>query len=196
MSLSEELVETFRRLFAEAEAAGETDANAMNLATVRDDGRPASRIVLMKQFDAQGVVFYTNLLSDKGVQLHLNPHAALCFHWKRLRDGVQVSFEGRVERVSDSEADAYFHSRPRDSQLGAWASLQSQVLPDRSVFDARFAEAEARFGSGLVTRPPHWSGLRLVPDRVEFWYGVPYRLHERHRHEWRDGVWHASLLFP
>lgn len=194
--LSEELVQTFQRLMAEAEAAGETDANAMSLATAQADGRVSSRIVLMKQLDARGFVFYTNLDSDKGRQLRAHPRAALCFHWKKLRDGVQVRVEGRVDAVAEAEADAYFASRPRESQLGAWASLQSQTLPDRGTFEARYAEAEQRYANAPVPRPPHWSGQRVVPDLIEFWYGVPFRLHERHRHEWRDGAWQFRLLYP
>ncbi len=194
--LSTELVQTFHRLMADAEAAGESDANAMNLATTQRDGRVSSRIVLMKQLDERGFVFYTNLDSDKGRQLRAHPRAALCFHWKKLRDGVQVRVEGRVETVADAEADAYFASRPRESQLGAWASLQSQTLPDRATFETRCAEAEQRYANAPVPRPPHWSGQRVVPDLIEFWYGVPFRLHERHRHEWRDGVWQLRLLYP
>ena len=196
MMLTEELVQTFQRLMAEAEAAGETDANAMSLSTAQADGRVSSRIVLMKQLDRRGFVFYTNLDSDKGRQLRAHPRAALCFHWKRLRDGVQVRVEGRVDTVADAEADAYFASRPRESQLGAWASLQSQTLPDRATFEARYAEAEQRYANAPVPRPPHWSGQRVVPDLIEFWYGVPFRLHERHRHEWRDGAWQSRLLYP
>ena len=194
--LSDELVQTFQRLMADAEAAGETDANAMSLATTQADGRVSSRIVLMKQLDARGFVFYTNLDSVKGRQLRAHPRAALCFHWKKLRDGVQVRVEGRVETVADAEADAYFASRPRESQLGAWASLQSQTLPDRGTFEARYAEVEQRYANAPVPRPPHWSGRRVVPDLIEFWYGVPFRLHERHRHEWRDGAWQFRLLYP
>jgi pyridoxamine 5'-phosphate oxidase len=194
--LPEELVQTFQRLMAEAESAGEADANAMNLATTQADGRVSSRIVLMKQLDTRGFVFYTNLDSDKGRQLHAHPRAALCFHWKKLRDGVQVRVEGRVETVADVEADAYFASRPRESQIGAWASLQSQTLPDRATFEARFAEFEQRYANLPVPRPPHWSGQCVVPDLIEFWFGVPFRLHERHRHEWRDGAWQFRLLYP
>ncbi|HWT15235.1 MAG TPA: pyridoxamine 5'-phosphate oxidase [Patescibacteria group bacterium] len=194
--LSDEILNTFHHLMAEARAAGESDANAMNLATAEVAGRVSSRMVLLKSADARGFAFYTNLDSDKGRQLRAHPRAALCFHWKRLRDGVQVRIEGAVERVDDDEADAYFVTRPRESQLGAWASLQSQTLPDRATFDERYAEAEQRFANAPVLRPPHWSGLRVVPDLVEFWYGVPFRLHERHRHEWRDGAWQQRLLYP
>ena len=194
--LSDEILNTFHHLMAQARAAGESDANAMNLATAEVAGRVSSRMVLLKSADARGFAFYTNLDSDKGRQLRAHPRAALCFHWKRLRDGVQVRIEGAVERVDDDEADAYFVTRPRESQLGAWASLQSQTLPDRATFDERYAEAEQRFANAPVLRPPHWSGLRVVPDLVEFWYGVPFRLHERHRHEWRDGAWQQRLLYP
>ncbi len=194
--LSAEILSTFHRLMAEAQAAGEPDANAMNLASAEAGGRVSSRMLLLKTADARGFTFYTNLDSDKGRQLHAHPRAAMCFHWKHLRDGVQVRIEGRVEAVDDAEADAYFATRPRESQLGAWASLQSQTLPDRATFEQRFADADQRYANAPVTRPPHWSGLRLVPDMVEFWYGVPFRLHERHRHEWREGAWHHRLLYP
>lgn len=191
-----ELVARLRALLAEAEAAGEPEPNAMSLASLRLDGRISSRIVLMKALDERGIAFYTNLDSDKGRQLLAHPRAALCFHWKQLRDGVQVRVEGRVERVDDAEADAYFATRPRESQLGAWASLQSQTLPDRATFDARFRDCEQRYAGAAVPRPPHWSGLRVVPDLVEFWFGAAFRLHERQRHEWRDGQWRQRLLFP
>ncbi len=194
--LSDELLSTFQRLMAEAEAAGESDANAMNLATTQADGRVSSRIVLLKGLDPRGFTFYTNLDSDKGRQLRAHPRAALCFHWKRLRDGVQVRVEGQVEPVTDEAADAYFATRPRESQLGAWASLQSQTLPDRATFEQRFAEVEQRYANAPVPRPPHWSGRCVRPDLIEFWFGVRFRLHERHRHEWRDGAWHYRLLYP
>lgn len=194
--LPEAVVATFESLMAEARAAGENDANAMNLATAQPDGRVSSRIVLMKAIDTRGLVFYTNIESDKGRQLRAHPRAALCFHWKTLRDGVQVRFEGQVSPVADAEADAYFATRPRASQIGAWASFQSQTLPDRETFEQRCAEFDEQFAGREVTRPPHWSGLRLAPDLVEFWYGVQFRLHERHRHEWCGGAWSERLLYP
>lgn len=194
--LPDTVVATFESLMAQARAAGESDANAMNLATAQPDGRVSSRVVLMKAIDTRGLVFYTNLESDKGRQLQANPRAALCFHWKALRDGVQVRFEGGVVAVTDAEADAYFATRPRASQIGAWASFQSQTLPDRDTFEQRCAAFDEQFAGREVTRPRHWSGLRLVPDLVEFWYGVQFRLHERHRHEWRDGAWSERLLYP
>ena len=194
--LTPQIVQTLRDLMAAAKVAGEPEPSAMNLATMQADGRVSSRIVLLKAIDARGLVFYTNLHSDKGRQLQAHPRAALCFHWKHLRDGVQARFEGSVGQVDDADADAYFATRPRESQLGAWASLQSQTLPDRATFEQRYAEAERRFDAGAVPRPPHWSGLRVQPDLVEFWYGAEFRLHERHRHEWIDGAWRERLLYP
>ena len=194
--LSTEIVQTLRDLIAAATAAGETEPHAMNLATMQADGRVSSRIVLLKALDTRGLAFYTNLHSDKGRQLQAHPRAALCFHWKRLGEGVQVRVEGEVVAVDEVEADNYFATRPRESQLGAWASLQSQTLPDRATFEQRFAQAEQRYAEGPVPRPPHWSGLRVRPDLVEFWYGAEFRLHERHRHEWRDGGWQQRLLYP
>ena len=186
----------FGELLEQARALGDVEPTAMTLATLGDDGRVAARTVLLKAFDERGFVFYTNLDSDKGRQLRAHPRAALCFHWKKLRDGVQVRVEGRVETVADAEADAYFASRPRESQLGAWASLQSEPLPDRETFEARYAEVEARYAGTQVPRPPHWSGYRVVPDAIEFWYGVPYRLHDRHAYRRVDGTWTRGLLYP
>ena len=195
-ALPDDLVAAFRSLMADAAAAGVPDPSAMTLSTLDGHGRVSARVVLLKGVDARGFVFYTNLDSDKGRQLKAHPRAALCFHWPQLREGVQVRVEGSVVGVSDAEADAYFATRPRESQLGAWASLQSQTLPDRSLFEARFAEAERRFAGAAVPRPPHWSGLRVQPDLLEFWFGVAFRLHERHRHELRAGSWHYRLLYP
>jgi pyridoxamine 5'-phosphate oxidase len=194
--LSDAILNTFHELMSAARQAGEPDANAMNLATSEAGGRVSSRMVLLKAADARGFAFYTNLRSDKGRQLHAHPRAALCFHWKHLREGVQVRVEGTVAPVDDAEADAYFATRPRASQVGAWASIQSQTLPDRETFDERCADIEARFHGIDIPRPGHWSGLRVVPDLVEFWYGAAFRLHERHRHEFRDGAWHERLLYP
>ena len=196
-SLPNDLLATFQTLFDEAAAAGEPDRTAMTVATVGDDGRPSARIVLLKAFDARGFVFYTHLDGRKGRELQVHPQAALLFHWPRVRDGVQVRIEGDVEVVSEAEADAYFASRPRGSQLGAWASLQSEVLESRDEFDRRLAEAEREFEDREVPRPPRWSGFRVVPRAVEFWYGAQYRLHERWLHE-RDsaGGWSQRMLYP
>ena len=152
--------------------------------------------MLLKAVDARGFVFYTNFDSRKGRQLAGNPQAALLFHWKMIRDGVQVKIEGTVEPVSAAEADAYFATRPRASQIGAWASLQSQVLPSREVFEQRITEVEQRYEGVDVPRPPHWSGFRVVPEMVEFWYGARYRLHERQRYQRVDGAWQRFMLYP
>lgn len=188
---------TFATLFDEANAAGEPDRTAMTVATATLDARPSARVVLLKAFDTRGFVFYTHMDGRKGGELQANPHAALLFHWPRVRDGVQVRIEGEVETVADVEADAYFASRPRGSQLGAWASKQSETLASRGEFEERLAQAEAKFDGGQVPRPPRWTGFRVRPERIEFWYGAQYRLHERHLYE-RDaaGAWQMRMLFP
>jgi pyridoxamine 5'-phosphate oxidase len=187
---------TFRDLLEEARAAGDPEPTAMTLATSDAEGRPSVRTVLLKGFDERGFVFYTNLNSRKGQQLAVNPQAALLFLWKTLRHQVQVKIEGGVSGVSAEEADAYFSSRPRESQLGAWASLQSETLDARSTLEQRLAELEQRYAGQAVPRPPHWSGFRVDPDLIEFWYGAPHRLHDRHRYERIDGVWRKRLLYP
>lgn len=194
--LGAEALATFRQLLKQAQEAGDPEPTAMTLATSDADGRVSARIVLLKGADERGFVFYTNTLSRKGRALAAHPQAALLFHWKTLRDQVQVRVEGHVAPVSEQEADAYFASRPRASQLGAWASLQSEALPDRATFEARYAGFEHQFDGSDVPRPPHWSGYRLAPDMIEFWYGVPFRLHDRHVYRRHDGVWTAELLYP
>ena len=173
-------------------------ASSMALATASLDARPSLRMVLLKAHDARGFVFYTHLDSHKGQELQANPQAALLFLWRSLREaGIQVRIEGRVEQVADAEADAYFASRPRMSQIGAWASQQSKTLATREEFDARVAEIEARFEGKDVPRPDGWSGLRVVPDRIEFWYGAQFRLHERWCYEaGAEGRWSKRLLYP
>ena len=169
----------------------------MTVASVDAQGRPSARIVLLKHHDAQGFVFYTHLDGRKGHELQAHPQAALLFYWPRVRNGVQVRLEGAVEIVSVAEADAYFASRPRGSQLGAWASQQSQTLDARETFDARLAQVEAEFAGRDVPRPPRWSGFRLRPHAVEFWYAASYRLHQRHLHECdADGTWSQRMLYP
>ena len=194
--LSDDILDTFNGLLAEAKASADPEPTAMTLATVGKGGRPAARTVVLKGLDARGFVFFTNFDSRKGRQLAGNPQAALLFHWKMIREGVQVKVEGTVEPVTAAEADAYFATRPRASQIGAWASLQSQPLPSREVFEQRIAVMEQRFEGVEVPRPPHWSGFRVVPEMVEFWYGARYRLHERHRHERVDGAWRQQMLYP
>ncbi|NIJ68238.1 pyridoxamine 5'-phosphate oxidase [Xanthomonas sp. 60] len=197
-----EALATFATLFEEARGSTEVEPNAMTVATADAHGRPSARTVLLKAFDARGFVFYTHLDSDKGRDLHDNPRAALLFLWRSLREaGIQVRIEGDVEQVDEAEADAYFASRPRLSQIGAWASLQSRTLASREAFDARVAEMEARFQDRDVPRPPGWSGLRVVPARIEFWYGAQFRLHERWCYEaagapGAGGAWSKRMLFP
>lgn len=170
------------------------DANAMNLATVDADGMPNNRMVLLKGVDNEGFVFFTNTQSAKGRELAANPRAALTFHWKSLRRSVRI--RGDVTTVTDAEADAYFATRARASQIGAWASEQSRTMPDLMTLGRRVAETGLRFGIGKVARPPHWSGYRVIPRTIEFWRDRPFRLHERLVFERQDGGWTTRRLFP
>jgi pyridoxamine 5'-phosphate oxidase len=190
----EDPIQIFGQLYQQAVQSIPVDPNAMVLSTVGRDGRPSSRVVLLKGFDARGFTFYTNLESRKGRELKENPFAALCFHWRPLEK--QVRIEGKVEPVSDAEADAYFASRARGSQVGAWASHQSAPLESREVLEARAAEVDARYAGTAVPRPPHWSGLRVVPDRIEFWSSRASRLHARVLYRKVEGGWAAELLNP
>jgi pyridoxamine 5'-phosphate oxidase len=194
--LNSVILGTFVRLLDEAGASGDRDPMAMNLATLDDSGRVFSRIVLLKGVDERGFRFFTNYHSDKGSQLETQPQVALCFHWKQLREGVQVRVEGTVRKLQDEESDAYFASRPRPSQIGAWASLQSQTLPDRDTFERRVAQYESQFENREVTRPPHWGGYVVEPDMLEFWYGAEFRLHERVRWDRHGQTWTSRLLYP
>ncbi len=194
-----QMSEPFRRFaswYAEAVEAIPEDPNAMVLSTVGATGRPSARVVLMKGFDENGFVFYTNLESRKGRELADQPAAALTFHFRPLHRQVRV--EGLVQPVSAQEADRYFATRARGSQLGAWASAQSEVLPSRATLQARLAEVEARYQGQPVPRPPHWSGFRLVPDRMEFWVGRENRLHEREvfSRQGPDAPWTSQHLYP
>ena len=173
---------------------GEPNAHAMTLATTTSEGRPSARAVLLKGLDDRGFVFYTNLESRKSRELLTNPHAALCFMWKSLNR--QVRIEGPVELVSDEEADAYFASRPHHSQIGAWASDQSQPLPSRAELERRVEEFARRFPEGAVPRPPHWSGFRVVPVSIEFWQERPFRLHDRLLFVREGTEWRRERLFP
>jgi pyridoxamine 5'-phosphate oxidase len=185
----------FEDWLAEARRSEPNDPVAMALATADGGGRPSVRMVLLKGHDERGFVFYTNLDSRKGAELGANPHAALLFHWKSLRRQVRV--EGPVEPVGAAEADAYFASRARDSQLGAWASDQSRPLDSRATFEARYEAERARFQGTDVPRPPRWSGWRVMPERIEFWLDRPHRLHERRLFTTTvDGRWSEGLLYP
>ena len=183
----------FRRWLDEA-WQGEPNAHAMTLATTTPDGRPSARAVLLKGLDERGFVFYTNLESRKSTELFANPYAALCFLWKSLDRQVRV--EGAVEQVDDEAADAYFASRPRDSQIGAWASDQSRPLASRAELERRVDEFESRFGAAEVPRPPYWSGFRVVPQRIEFWQERPFRLHDRFLFISEGEGWRREGLFP
>jgi pyridoxamine 5'-phosphate oxidase len=183
----------FTGLFEQAQASGLEEPEAMVLSTVDQDGRPSSRYVLLKEADARGFVFYTNLESRKAHALAANPYAALCFYWP---PETQVRVEGTVERVTDAEADAYFATRPRESQLGAWASKQSSPLDSRATLEQQLEETRARFDGRAVTRPPFWSGYRIVPTAIEFWTRHAARLHDRARFTRENGGWIRTLLYP
>jgi pyridoxamine 5'-phosphate oxidase len=190
-------VARFQRLLASAVALDRAllpEPTAFALATVGPDGQPSVRILLLKGVDEQGFVFYTNLEGRKGRELLAHPRAALCFHWQHLEEQVRV--EGEATTVSDEEADAYFASRARGSQLGAWASLQSRPIEHPGDLERRLAEFEARFAGGPVPRPPHWSGFRVPPARIEFWKNQPSRLHVRHRYTREGEGWRVETLYP
>jgi len=184
----------FDEWLAEARASEPNDPEAMALATADTKGKPSVRMVLLKGHSPNGFLFYTNEHSAKGEQLAGNPSAALLFHWKSLRRQVRV--EGSVERVGAEQADAYFATRARDSQLGAWASDQSRPLDRRETFENRFEEAARRFAGQDVPRPPHWGGYRVIPERIEFWTDRPHRLHERRLFTREGGDWREGLLYP
>jgi pyridoxamine 5'-phosphate oxidase len=180
--------------FARAKEDVTHDPTAVALATTTRAGCPSVRMVLLKAIDERGLVFFTNYDSRKGHELHQNPQAAMCFYWPRIE--VQVRAEGAVEKLSAMDSDAYFNSRARLSQIGAWASQQSTPLPSREILLQRVAEMESRFDGQPIPRPPSWGGFLLVPQRMEFWQGNPGRLHDRLVYEQTDGAWQTSRLFP
>ncbi len=192
--LAPDPIHQFASWFSAAVAAGIPDVNAMSLATTNRDCHPSVRIVLLKGFDEWGLTFFTNYASEKGTEMEVNAHVALVFYWVQLERQVRVT--GTVEKTSRAESLAYFHSRPRGSQLGAWASRQSEVVDARRVLDARLAEMEERFESREVELPAHWGGYRVHPDKVEFWQGRPNRMHDRFRYSRSEGAWAIERLAP
>jgi pyridoxamine 5'-phosphate oxidase len=194
-SLNPNPIKQFDAWFTAAAKAGIHDANAVALATSSPEGRPSVRVVLLKDFDETGFVFYTNYASEKGKQLEKNPRAALVFYWMEVERQIRV--EGTVEKTSREESEQYFHSRPVGAQLGAWASHQSQAIDGRRVLNARLAEMKQRFAEGEIPLPPHWGGYRLRPERIEFWQGRPDRLHDRFRYSLQaNGSWKIDRLAP
>jgi pyridoxamine 5'-phosphate oxidase len=186
--------ERFGAVSAEARQADPAGWDAMCVSTIGADGRPHGRFVLLKGFDRDGFVFYTNLDSRKSAELRANPVAAITFYWPAIQQ--QIRIEGAVTAVTDAEADAYFASRPRGSQIGAWASKQSAPLDDRQTLEDRVAEFERKFEGAPVPRPPNWSGWRVTPDLVEFWIGQPSRLHDRFRYRRSGSAWSCERLYP
>jgi len=195
-SVDADPIKQFARWFTDAEAAGLKLPNAMTLATATADGVPSARVVLLKEFDAEGFVFYTNYESQKGRELDENPKAALCFYWPELDRQVRIT--GSVVKTTREESESYFHTRPVDSQLGAWASRQSAVIRSREVLEQRMREMVRQYEGGAVPLPPYWGGYRVVPDAIEFWQGRESRLHDRIRYvrEPAGGGWRIERLSP
>lgn len=188
-------IEQFSTWFSDAVSAALPDANAIALATATPDGKPSARVVLLKGFDQRGFVFFTNYQSQKGRELEANPQAAFVLYWVQLERQIRVA--GRVEKTSREESAAYFHSRPRGSQLGAWTSRQSEVIDARRFLEGRLAEMTERFAEGTIELPPHWGGYRLVPGEIEFWQGRSNRLHDRFRYTRQgDAGWTLERLAP
>lgn len=192
--MTPELVQQISTLFDRAAETPTSDPTAVTLATVGADGQPTARVVLIRRLDERGFVFFTNSRSTKGRQLQENSKVALCFFWDAL--DVQLRIEGHTEQVSAAEADAYWESRPRESQIGAWASDQSQPLRDLSELESRVAEAERQYEGQTVPRPPHWVGYRVIPQRIEFWSRGDARLHERVVYSFENGGWTKGMRYP
>ena len=187
-------IEIFQEWFEEAKKSEINDPNAMNLATISSDGKPSSRIVLLKSYNDKGFVFYTNFNSKKGGELKSNQKASMCFHWKSLRRQVRII--GTVEKVTDREADDYYNTRPYKNKIGAWASSQSEVLSKREDFLKKIESYEKKYPSDDVPRPSHWSGWRLIPIEIEFWLDGEGRIHERLNYKIKNGNWIKELLYP
>ncbi len=187
-------IELFQEWFEEAKKSEINDPNAMNLATISSDGKPSSRIVLLKSYDDKGFVFYTNSNSKKGRAIKNNDSVALNFHWKTLQR--QIRIEGNVSQISNAEADAYYNSRPLGSRIGAWASLQSEELDDRSTLTKRVEEFEKKFSDNDVPRPSYWNGYIVTPILIEFWQDMPFRLHDRLEFRMENGGWVTRKLYP
>jgi len=194
MSLYTQALQRFYTLMQQAKQLPLTYPNAMTVATADANGKPSARVILLKDADEHGFVFYTNFQSRKGDELKENPQAALLFYWETLK--TQVRVEGTVEIVSDEEADAYWRTRPLESRIGAWASQQSQPIENRKVLEDRYEHFARQFTDSNIPRPPHWSGYRLTPQLIEFWEERPFRLHDRVRYVKKDGEWTSSLLNP
>lgn len=194
--LPQEVLDTLRRLFDEATRGGDPDAAPMCVSTVGPDGRVSARMVLLKQVDERGLRFFSNYESDKGGQIDAHPQLALTLYWPQLQPPVQIRVEGRAERLGAAESDAYFATRSRLRQLGAWASQQSRTLPSRAFLADEVARYEREFEGRPVPRPPHWGGYRVVPDLVEFWHPHKDRLNERERWDLFEGEWRKRLLYP
>lgn len=191
---TEAIMARFEEWYSEARASGLTYPDAMTLATADASGQPSARIVLLKAHDVRGLTFFTNYTSHKSQQIKANQQVALCLYWEPL--GKQVRVEGRAEPTSEAESDAYFATRPRDSQIGAWASLQSSTMQQRDDLKTRFAEIAARYEGRTIPRPPHWGGWRVVPHRIEFWEEAPYRLHRRDVYTHAADGWVEEMLYP
>ncbi len=187
-------IKMFAELYEKYSQSGVQESSAVILATAAAGGKPSARVVLLKGFDEQGFVFYTNFNSRKAAELKVNPHAALCFYWEPVH--YQVRVEGRVQQVTNEEADAYFASRPRDSQIGAWASKQSSTLKKLSELNSRIQEIELKYSGEEIPRPPFWSGFRLITELIEFWERQEYRLHVRTLYTREKSNWSKRLLYP
>lgn len=194
MAQNQDPIARFKRVYAKALKKEPFDATACILATADPEGRPSARVVLLKSVDERGFVIYTNGTSRKGRELGENPRASLVFHWQALDQQIRV--EGRVEQVAEEESDAYFASRVRGSQLGAWASAQSQPMSGRTELIAKYLRTKMKYAGRKVPRPPHWGGYRIIPDRIEFWHRHTFRLHDRFEYTLVNGQWEMTMLYP